>query len=102
MGEGKGERHRAAKAIADQHGIAADFQFIEAVLDAGNIGVHQRQQRRLRTMKARQIKERHAVLRGKRRQHRIEGVAVGEQRMQHDNVGAFAGSHRRQRAVSGR
>ena len=89
MREGKGERHRAAKAIADEDRHRGRFQFIEAVLDAGNIGVHQRQQRRLRTMKARQIEQRHPVPRGKRRQHGIEGVAVGEQRMQHDNVAAL-------------
>jgi hypothetical protein len=35
------------------------------------------------------------------RQHRIEGVAVAEQRMQHHQIAALAGAHRRERAVAG-
>ena len=57
----------------------ADLEFVEAVLDRRHIGVHQRQQRRLRAVKARQVEQRDAMLGGKRLQHRIEGVTVGEQ-----------------------
>ena len=67
----------------------------------GDIGIHQRQHRRLRAVKARQIERGDAVLCGERRQHRIEGVTVGQQRMQHDDVGPGAGAHRRERAVAG-
>ena len=58
-------------------GVAGDFEFLEAVLDRGDVGVHQRQHARLRAVEARQVEQRDAMLGGKRRQHRIEGVAVG-------------------------
>ena len=101
MGQRESERHRAAETVADQHGVIGDAEFLEAVLDRGHIGVHQRQQSRLRAVEAGQVEQRDAMLGGKRRQHRIEGVAVGEQRMQHHDVGAFAGAHRGQRAMAG-
>ena len=90
MGEREGERDRAAEAVADQDGVVGDAEFLEAVLDRGHIGVHQRQQRRLRAVEARQVDQRDAMLGGERRQHRIEGVPVGEQRMQHHQVAALA------------
>ena len=101
MGERESQRHRAAEAVADQHRVLADIEFVEAVLDRRHVGVHQRQRRRLRAVEAGQVDQGDAVLGGERRQHRIEGVAVGEQRMQHHQIAAFAGAHRRERAVAG-
>jgi hypothetical protein len=79
MRHGEGERDRAAEAVADQDGVVGDTEFLEAVFDHGHISIHQRQHAGLRAVEARQVDERDAMLGGERRQHRIEGVAVGEQ-----------------------
>ena len=70
--------------------VVANAEFLEAVLDRRDIGIHQRQRRRLRAVKARQVDQRDAMFCGERRQNRIEGVAVGQQRMQHHQIAAFA------------
>src|SRR5262249_2469687 len=62
---------------------------------------HQCKHRRLRAVKARQIKERDPMFRGKRRQHCIKGVTIGEQRMQDNEIAAFARAYGGKRAASG-
>jgi hypothetical protein len=79
MRQREGERDRTAEAIADQDGVVGDTEFLKAVLDRRDVGIHQRQRSRLRAVESRQVNERDAMLRGERRQHRIEGVAISEQ-----------------------
>ena len=100
MRHGEGERHRSAEAVANQDRIAGDFEFLETVLDRGDVGIHQRQHARLRAVKARQVDQRDAIFGGQSRQHRIEGVAVTQQRMQYDHIAACPSAHRRQRALA--
>ena len=89
MRQRESKRDRAAEAVADQDGVIGDAEFLEAVLDRRDVGVHQRQRRRLRAVETRQVDQRDAMLGGERRQHGIEGVAVGEQRMQHHQIAAL-------------
>ena len=101
MGEAEGERHRAAEAVAHQHRVLGDAELIEAALDHRHVGVHQRQHGRLRAVETGQVDERDTELRSERRQHRIEGVAVGEQRMQDHQIGTRTRAHGGERAVAG-
>jgi len=53
-------------------------------------------------VKSGQVDQRDTMLGGERRKHQIEGGAVGEQRVQQHQIGAGAGAHRGQGAVTGR
>ena len=79
MRQREGERDRTAEAVADQDGVVGDTEFLEAVFDHGHISIHQRQHAGLRAVESRQVDERDAILGRQCREHRIEGVAVGEQ-----------------------
>ena len=101
MIERERQRQRAAKAVADQDGVLGDAELLKPVLDASDIGVEQRRHHRLRTVEARQIDQGDAMFRRKGRQNRVEGVAVGKQRMQQDDVAALPGLDRGKDAVAG-
>ena len=79
MGERKRQRDGASKPIADQHCVLGYSELVEPVFDYREIGVHKRQHCRLRSVKARQIEQRDAVLGGEPRQHRIKGETIGKQ-----------------------
>ena len=55
MRERKGERNGATETVADQRCILADTEFIKAIFDHGKVGIHKREDRRLRAVEARQI-----------------------------------------------
>ncbi len=86
MRQREGERDRAAEAVADQHGIVIDLEFVEAVLDRRDIGIQKRQHGRRRTVEAGQIEQGHAVAGGKLRQHRVESMTVRQQRVQQHEI----------------
>src|SRR5262245_4681884 len=93
MCERKSQRNCAAKSVAHQNGVFGDLELVEAVLDDCEIGVHERQHRRLRAMKSGQIDQGHAMFGGERLQDRIERVPIGKKRMEDDEVTAGARAH---------
>src|SRR5262245_26013761 len=93
MCERKSQRNCAANSVAHQNGVFGDLKLVEAVLDDCEIGVHERQHRRLRAMKSGQIDQGHAMFGGERLQDRIERVPIGKKRMEDDKVTAGARSH---------
>ena len=101
MRQRESERHRAAETVTDQNRVLGDAELLEAIFDSRDVGVHQRQHFRFRAVEARQVDQRDAMLGGKRRQHRIESMPVGQKRLQHHDVGACSGSHGGERAVTG-
>ena len=75
-------------------------RLLGGILDARNVGIDQRRNR-LRTVKAGQVDQRDTEFLRERRQHRIERVGVGQQRMQDDEIAAFPGADGRGEAVRG-
>jgi hypothetical protein len=101
MSERKCQRDSAPESIAYQDRVLGYSKLIEAVFDHCEVGIHQRQHCRLRSVKARQIEKRHATLGCQRWQYRVKGITIGKQRVQQDQIPALARPHRGERAASG-
>jgi hypothetical protein len=101
MRERKGQRDGAPESVSQQNGILGDFEFVEAIFDRCKIGVHQRQHGRLRAVESGQIEQGHAMFGSQRLQDGIEGMPVGKERMEDDEVATGARSYRSQGTAPG-
>src|SRR6185369_637240 len=101
MRERKCQSDSTPKPIAYQHRVLAYSELIETVFDYREIGIHQRQHRWLRSVKARQVEQCDAMLGRQLRQHWVKGKTIGKQRVQQDQIPALAHPNGGERAASG-
>ena len=91
----EGQRDRAAEPVAHQDRVGTDAELVEGSRQPGDIRLNSAFDR-LRSVESGKVRQRDPEAGRKLRQHRVESVPIGEQRVQDDEVAPAAHAGRGQ------